>query len=128
MAIGMNSLGSTTYDNLFAGNVADIVTDVRTLIAGQNVVRGTALGRITASGKLKKVDSTAVDGSQTIYAIAADNVDATSTDQQIPVYFTGEFNQAVLVFGGTDTYVTHKESAKAIGIFFKSNETVGGMY
>jgi len=128
MTIGMTSLGSTTYDNLFAGSVGDVVSDARTLILGQNVVRGAALGRITASSKLTLVNSAAVDGSQTIYAIAADAVNATSADQPIPVYLGGEFNQAALVFGGTDTQATHREAAKAIGIFFKTNETVGGMY
>ncbi|MEN6568054.1 MAG: head decoration protein [Veillonellales bacterium] len=128
MGVGMASLGSLVYDNLFAGNVADIVTDAGVLASGQNVVRGAVLGKVTATGKLVLVDSTKTDGSQTIYAIAADAVDATAADQPIPLYFTGEFNRAALTFGGTDTYAKHIDAAKAIGIFFKSNVTVGGTY
>ena len=126
MGVGMTSQGSVTYDNLFAGNVADVVTGVGTLASGQNVTRGTALGRLTADGTLKVVDSTKSDGTQTIYAIAADAVNATSAAQPVPVYFTGEFNKAALIFGGTDTAATHEVAARNIGIFFKSNVTAGG--
>lgn len=128
MAFGMRSLGSMIYDNLFAGSVEDIVTDSAVLVSGQSVVRGTALGLITASKKVTVLNSANTDGSQNIYAIAADAVDATTGDQPIPVYFTGEFNQSAITFGGTDTYVTHKLAARAIDIFFKSNVTVGGTY
>jgi hypothetical protein len=126
MGIGMAELGSLTYDNLFAGNVADVVTDVGTLAAGQKVSRGAVLGLITASEKLVLADSTKSDGSEVIYAIAADAVDATATDQPIPLYLTGEYNVAALTFGGTDTADKQAVAARKIGIFFKSNVTVGG--
>ncbi len=128
MGIGMTNLGSLTYDNLFAGNVSDVVTDVGTLATGQSVARGTALGKVTASEKLVVVDSSKSDGSQTIYAIAADAVNATAADQPVPIYLTGEFNQAALTFGGSDTFAKHKDTARSIGIFFKTNVTEGGMY
>ena len=128
MTVGMGDLGSLAYDNLFAGNVAKVVTGVGTLASGQNVARCAVLGKVTATSKLVLADSTKTDGSQTIYAIAADPVDATAADQPITLYFTGEFNQAALTFGGTDTYEKQIDAAKAIGIFFKSNVTVGGTY
>lgn len=109
-----------TNDKLFAGNVYPVVTEKATIVSGAGALtRGTALGLITASGKLKKVDSANSDGSQTIYAILAEDVDATSADKVCGVYLTGEFNQGALVFGGTDTYSTHKVNARKIGLFFK---------
>ena len=126
MGVGMTSQGFVTYDNLFSGSAAKVVTDVGTLVSGQNVARGTVLGRITASGKLTKVLSTATDGSQAPFAVAADAVDAAAGDQPIPIYLSGEFNQAALTFGGTDTAATHMVAARNIGIFFKKNVTAGG--
>lgn len=124
----MTTLGSTVYDNLFAGSVSDIVTDVRNLEAGQVVTRGTVLGEITATGCMCIVNSANTDGSNKLYAIAADGVDATLGIQPVPIYITGEFNKNALVFGGTDTSATHLDYAKQIGIYFKSNVTVGGTY
>jgi len=47
-----------------------------TLIAGQNLLAGTALGRITASGKLTELDTGASDGSEDIVGVLFDNVNA----------------------------------------------------
>jgi len=107
-----------TPENLFAGNVYPVVTEKAT-ITGGNYARGTVLGMVTASGKLTIVDSTKSDGTETPYAILADAVDASSDDKVAAVYLTGEFNQAALVFGGTDTYATHKVAARKVGLFFK---------
>lgn len=128
MSQGMSSLGSLTYDNLFSGNVADIVIAPGILLSGQNVVRGTCLGIVTASGKLKLLNSANTDGSQNIFAIAAEDTNASAGDTPIAVYYTGEFNGAALTFGGTDTAATHKVAAKDVGIFFGTNVTVGGTY
>lgn len=108
-----------SYNNLFAGNVMPVVTDKGT-ITGGTYIAGTAMGRITASGKLVKVDSTALDGSQTIYAILAEDVDASLADKPAAIYLTGEFNESKLVFGGTDTVATHRVDARKLGIFFKT--------
>lgn len=107
-----------TYDHLFAGD-ADIITDSGTLVTGQNLPRGAVLGKITASGKLKLVDSAASDGSQAPYAILAANTDATSADKTCPLYMAGEFNSNGLTFGGTDTAATHKVALRDIGIYLK---------
>lgn len=126
-SLGVNTLGSISYNNLWSGNVCDVVPGVETLLSGQVVTRGTVLGMITASGKLQIADSTKSDGSQTIYAIAAEACDATGGDKPINVYYTGEFNTAALTFGGTDTAAKQKVAARNIGIFFGSNVTVGGI-
>lgn len=109
-----------TYDKLFAGNVMPVVTEKATVVSGAGVVvRGTVLGRVTASGKLNVVNSANSDGSQVPYAIACDTVDATGADVATAVYLTGEFNEAALVFGGSDAAATHKAALRGLGIFLK---------
>ena len=67
-------------DQLFAGPFQPVSEQI-TVLSGQGVIaRGTVLGKVTASGKYIKCVSTAVDGSQTPSAIAADTIDATSAD------------------------------------------------
>jgi hypothetical protein len=82
-------------------------------------VRGTVLGQITTSGKLKTVNSGSTDGSQAPYAVLAEDADATSADAPAPIYLTGEFDQNQLVFGGTDTVETHRKALRALSIFAK---------
>lgn len=54
--------------------------DKVTLIAGQNLVGGTILGKITASGKYTQHNTAAADGSQNAAAILFNNTDATLGD------------------------------------------------
>lgn len=107
-----------TYDHLFAGD-ADVITDIGTLVTGQNLKRGAVLGKITASGKLTLVNSASADGSQNPYAILAADTDATSADKTCPLFVAGEFNSNGLIFGGTDTAATHKTALRDLGIFLK---------
>lgn len=74
---------------------------------------------VAGSGKLNKVVSTAVDGSDIPYGILCDAVDATSADKVASVYLTGEFNEAALVFGGSDTASMYKTTLRDLGIFLK---------
>lgn len=113
---------TTGADNLFAGTqVQPVVADEVVIASGAGVVlRGTALGQVTATGLFVPVDSSAEDGSDTVVAILAADVDATSGNAPGPGYFTGEFNQNAIIFGGTDTFADHKDAARARGIFFKS--------
>lgn len=115
---------SCAADNLFAGTqVQPVVADVVVLDKSINgdVVRGTVLGRITASGRYVPVNSIATDGSGVPVCILAETVTVSSTaDKPAPAYFTGEFNQDALVFGGSDTFEDHKEALRARGIFLKS--------
>lgn len=116
----VSTTDSLTYDNLFAGGVMPVVADSVTLKAGQAYVRGTVLGYIDAEEKATIVDSSKTDGTQRPFAILADDVDATSEDVKASVYLTGEFNQEVLTFGGTDTVSKHKRVLRELGIFLKT--------
>lgn len=107
-----------TPDNLFAGKVQPVVSGAAT-ITGASLTRGTVLGRITSGGSMKAVDSAQTDGSEEPYAVLAEDVDASGEDKEAVVYYTGEFNENALTFGGTDTADTHRAAARKIGIFFK---------
>lgn len=73
-----------------------------------------------ATGLYKAVDTAATDGSAEPVAVLAHAVDATEDDVVATAYFTGEFNQAALSFGGaSDTADDFKAAAMARGIFFK---------
>ncbi len=110
-----------TYDNLVAGDYDLVTEEPVTAVGNQGVIkRGTALGRVTASGKMAVLNSTNTDGSQAIYGILGVDTDTTGGDATGFVYLTGEFNQASVIFGGSDTYLTHKDTARTKGIFFKS--------
>ncbi|MCZ8520134.1 MULTISPECIES: head decoration protein [Paenibacillus] len=117
MAEPMIEKHSLSYDNLFAGSQAKIVTDKVTLKAGRAYLRGSILALITAENKAVLVDSTKTDGSQVPFAVLADDVDATLSDKTAAVYLTGEFNDSKLTFGGTDTLAKHKTELRRIGIF-----------
>jgi hypothetical protein len=114
----MTILGVFTPDNLLAGDFPRVADGV-TILAGRSLTRGAVLGRVTASGKCKAVDSGQTDGSQTIHAVLAEDVDASLADASGVVYLTGEFNENALTFGGTDTPDTHRDAARLKSIFFR---------
>lgn len=72
------------------------------------------------SGGYKIVNSANVDGSAAPRAILAADVDASEEDKTAPVYFTGEFNEDALTFGGSDDADTHREALRELGIFLKT--------
>jgi hypothetical protein len=120
MTKSLVSSTSLDRDNLIVGGIMPIVSDVVTLKSGAAYLRGSVLGIITASSLAVKVDSTKADGSQTAYAILAEDTDATSANTPAVVYMTGEFNSAKLIFGGTDTIANHKKDLRVLSIFAKT--------
>ena len=105
------------FDNLVLGK--DIISDSGTLVSGQKLTRGAALGKITTGGKLTQLDSTKADGSQTPYAILAADCDASAGDHVCAVYKFGEFSSGHVGFTGTDTSATFKEGFRDVGIYLK---------
>jgi hypothetical protein len=114
---------TTSYapDRILAGDAADLITDAGTLITGQNLKRGTAMGKITASGKLTQLDSTKADGSQNIHSILAADCDATGADKVCSIYIGGEFNANAVVFKGADTAADFKDAGRLLGIYFRNS-------
>ncbi|HIE9658975.1 head decoration protein [Klebsiella quasipneumoniae subsp. quasipneumoniae] len=97
-----------------------LVTDSGT-ITGGTFLRGTVLGKITASGKYTKSVTTATDGSQNPVAILVDNVDASTTDQNGGLYLMGEFNQNRIVYDDTWTVADLKSALRPLAIFLKDS-------
>jgi Bacteriophage lambda head decoration protein D len=80
-----------------------------TILAGQGVLPvNTALGIVTASGKLKVLNSLSTDGSQTLAAVLNKTIDTTSGDVVAPIVIgQSGYPKGSLKYGGTDTDVTH---------------------
>jgi hypothetical protein len=114
------SVGTYAHDNLIAGTAVNMVTESIVLDTG-NLVRGSVLGKITATGKYVLSASAAVDGSQTPVAILAEDADATAADKTTIAYLTGEFNTAALTLGAGHTLDSIKAGLRDQGIFLKTN-------
>ncbi|MGH7343274.1 MAG: head decoration protein [Candidatus Rokuibacteriota bacterium] len=54
--------------------------DQVTVLAGQNLALGAVAGIVTATGKVKKLDPSATDGSQTAAGVILQPIDATAGD------------------------------------------------
>jgi hypothetical protein len=106
---------SLAIDKLIAGDTAAIVTDKVTIIAGQNLVRGAVLGKITASGKYNLSLSAAVDGSQVPDRILAHDVNAVADTEAI-TYRTVRVNDNALTLGAAHTVASITEGLRAKGI------------
>ena len=119
------SVTDQNYDNLFSGDYP-VVTESVTILSGQNLVRGTVLGIVTASGKAKVVDSSQSDGSQNPCSVLADDVDASSADVVSASYLSGEFNTNKLIVGGTDTVAQHKSAMRILNMYQQDTVTVNG--
>lgn len=118
---------SDTYvpDKLIATNPNLLLSNGITVLSGQNLVRGTLLGKITASGKFVKSLSASADGSQTPAAILADDCDASAADKAAIAFFRGDFQDAGVTFGTGHTAASTQVGLRDIGIYIVS--TQGGV-
>lgn len=115
---GFNNEGSFTPDELL---VEVEQAGVRTIAQGHGVVaRGTVLGKITATGKLIPAVAAANDGSQTPYAVSAEDVDTTAADGAGVVYLAATLNQNSLIFGAGHTAATVFDPLRAVDIHLVS--------
>ena len=117
----LNESTISTPDNLIAG-ASDVIAIPITVASGQGELpRGQLLGKLTAGGFYAKCDSATnpQDGSEVGDVILCDNIDATDEDIVTTGYTIGEFNENAVVFGGTDTADTHRESLRAKGIILR---------
>jgi len=109
-----------TPDNLIAGTT-QLITESVTVASSAALTRGAVLGVVTASGKLLLSVSTAIDGSQTPYAVLAEDCDASGGDvTNVAVYVKGEFNENALSFGVGHDATTVKSTLRDGGIYIKS--------
>lgn len=98
-------------------NGAPVYGRMVTIASGANLAKGAAVGQITTGGKYILSLAAAEDGSQTIAGVLPEACDATGGDRQAFVYFTGEFNQAKVVFGTGHTAATRARALAQLGLF-----------
>nr|VFK12791.1 MAG: Bacteriophage lambda head decoration protein D [Candidatus Kentron sp. LFY] len=108
-----------TPDSLIAGD-HPIVTQSVTVATGQNLKRGTLLGKVSASGKVVLSEAAANDGSQTPYAVLSEDTDATDGDKTTIAYLSGEFDEDSITFGIGHTADSARDALRAINIYLKT--------
>ncbi|NHN83660.1 head decoration protein [Acetobacter musti] len=118
---GSNSYGfypsaqQTTFvpDQLIAGNLKLVTQDV-TIGAGQTLLRGSVVGKVTATGAYILCVATATDGSQVPAGVMVDAVTtAAGTTGAGSIYRQGEFNSNYLTFDASWTAATLTAAAPA---------------
>ena len=114
---GFNNDGILTRDNLIANSEIQPIGEVATITGGAALARGTVLGKITSGGKLQTSLTAAMDGSQNVYAVLAQDADASAADVQAVVYIFGHFNSAYMTFGTGWTAATAKPALRDLGIY-----------
>lgn len=110
----MEHLDTFKPDNLIGGYMHQSTAEV-ILKSGSVYKIGSVLAK-TATGECVLVDSSTND--KTVYAILAENVDATDANKIGVVYLSGEFNKNALVFGGSDSWEQYIDEARKLGLYF----------
>jgi hypothetical protein len=120
MVASSTSQGTFTPTGLIAGH-DDLQTRKITLISGQNLKRGSLLGKITSGGKYTLALSASSDGSQTPSVILAEDTDASGGDKVTVAYFGGVFDENYVVFGTGVTAANSRETLRDVGIKLQSS-------
>tara|TARA_R100000306_G_C4329262_1_gene119363 strand:- start:245 stop:613 length:369 start_codon:yes stop_codon:yes gene_type:complete len=75
-----------------------VAFDSGTLASGQNLVRGTVIGRVSASGELVESVQTASDGSQNPVGVLNHDADATSGAMNVVYAKGGDLDKTQVLF------------------------------
>lgn len=117
---GFTDQGASTPDNLIAGEIPREAKEV-TIASGETLVRGTVVGRVTASGHYVPCDPAAVDGSEAPQGVLVYDVDASAAATVGAIYRSGTFNIAALTFADGVTAADLEDALHQIGIHLKTN-------
>lgn len=101
--------------------LAPTVSRQITLLSGQNLKRGSVLGKITTGGKYVLSLSASSDGSQTPAVILAEDCDASAGDKVTVAYFGGSFDENACVYGTGHTAITAREPLRDVSILLQSS-------
>jgi hypothetical protein len=88
-----------------------------TILTGLTLVKGSVLGAVSASGKLKLSAAAAGDGSEVPMAILMEDLDTTAGDKGFQVLVEGFVNETALTFGAAHTADTVRHNLRAQGIY-----------
>ena len=98
-----------------------------TILGGQTLAKGSVLGMVTASRKLKLAAAAAGDGSQTPMAVLQNDLATYDTDGTTPLDITFDvwvsgvvLNSAALVLGTGTTLAVAQDALRALGFQFRS--------
>lgn len=125
-AVGVGTVGVAFVSDHLNFTLADgatdfLITDVFNLIVA------------AGSGKLRRLDVTAIDGTALPFGILTDAIDASAADKACAVYTTGEFNTRALSFDDAttiDTVVGGKslrDWCREIGMHFYTSMNTSGV-
>ncbi len=115
-----NLLAQSEFDSaviapqMFAGDEPSVSTIPGTLTSGQNLVAGTVLGRVTATGAYSQATLAGVDGTAVWTAVLVHDIDASGGAKPCEVYVAGCFNTDWLTWPGSIT------AAQKLGAFDSS--------
>lgn len=114
---------AVAYENLLVagGRFSHDGGDIETITvpATSTIVRGTVVGKITATGKYITSLNAAVDGSQVAVAILEEdavNLTGAPADVQAVVYKKGTFNSLGVTFGTGQTLTNTKDDLHKVSI------------
>jgi len=121
------SLTQNTYTQDFDGLILrkdnSFFTDRAVVPQGNVLSRGSLLGRITVDGKVILSLAAAADGSETPYAVLANDVDTsasgTNADTEVVIYLTGSFVEEEVTFGTGHTQASTKDGLRNLQIFIR---------
>ena len=90
------------------------------ILTGQTLKKGSILGAVSASGKLKLSTAAAGDGSEVPVAILGEDLDTTSGDKLFAVYVEGTFNEQALVYGAGHDANSVRLNLRKVGIYLQA--------
>jgi hypothetical protein len=114
------TIDTTSYDSLLVSDSKPAVLDYFPVAANQTIKRGHALAIL--NNTLVLCDGTKSDGSQIIFAIAAQDITTTGGTATALVYTEGFFDSRYVLWSNvadTSMSITHRINARKVGIYFK---------
>jgi hypothetical protein len=109
-----NAAGAHTPDNLLGGDLRAVTESI--IVDTGNLTRGTLLVK---SGTKFVANAAAADATK-VYAVLAEDTDATAADKTTVAYTTGMFNVTAMTLGATLAEV--QDILRDKGIHLKTNQ------
>lgn len=111
-------------DNLLLTGQMPTVTDLITVAANQKLKTGTVLGLNLTTEEAYPVDSTKTDGTETPYAVLAEDVTTSAAAGTAVVYLMAELNADALIVGSGTVDNYHYDMRK-IGLIVRDVQNRG---